>query len=256
MRIVTCLTATTFMVAAPLVAQDFRWHGPLASGKTLEVRGINGGIRVARAAGKEAEVTATKQARKSDPASVEIKVVEDADGVLICAVYPSRRGRADNDCRRSGNGRDTEDNDVQVTFDVKLPEGVKFDGSTVNGDVIARDLSGDAVVTTVNGDVEVETGGVAEATTVNGSIRVSLGRADWKGALRFTTVNGGITVRLPGSFTADIDATTVNGSVESDFPITVRGRMNPRSLRGRIGEGGRDLDLTTVNGSIRLLKGG
>jgi hypothetical protein len=48
----------------------------------------------------------------------------------------------------------------------------------------------------------------------------------------------------------------VNGSVESDFPITVRGRMNPRSLRGRIGEGGRDLDLTTVNGSIRLLKGG
>jgi DUF4097 and DUF4098 domain-containing protein YvlB len=145
---------------------------------------------------------------------------------------------------------------VQVTFDVKLPEGVKFDGSTVNGDVIARDLSGDAVVTTVNGDVEVETGGVAEATTVNGSIRVSLGRADWKGALRFTTVNGGITVRLPGSFTADIDATTVNGSVESDFPITVRGRMNPRSLRGRIGEGGRDLDLTTVNGSIRLLKGG
>jgi DUF4097 and DUF4098 domain-containing protein YvlB len=91
---------------------------------------------------------------------------------------------------------------------------------------------------------------------VIGSIRVSLGRADWKGALRFTTVNGGITVRLPGSFTADIDATTVNGSVESDFPITVRGRMNPRSLRGRIGEGGRDLDLTTVNGSIRLLKGG
>jgi DUF4097 and DUF4098 domain-containing protein YvlB len=255
MRFWSLLIASAVLGDAPLAAQDFRWHGPLASGKSLEVRGVNGGIRVSAASGTEAEVTATKRARKSDPASVEIKVVEDAAGVLVCAVYPSRRGRAANDCRRDGHGGDTKDNDVEVTFEVRVPKGVEFTGSTVNGDVRARDLTADAVVATVNGDVEVETGGVAKATTVNGSIRATLGRADWKGSLRFTTVNGGITVRLPGSFNADIEVTTVNGSVESDFPITVHGRMNGRSLRGRIGEGGRDLDLTTVNGSIRLIKG-
>jgi DUF4097 and DUF4098 domain-containing protein YvlB len=62
-------------------------------------------------------------------------------------------------------------------------------------------------------------------------------------------------VRLPGNLSADVEATTVNGSVESDFPIVVRGRMQAGSLKGRIGEGGRVLDLTTVNGSIRLEKG-
>jgi DUF4097 and DUF4098 domain-containing protein YvlB len=243
------------LAAVPLAAQDFRWHAPLGAGKALEIRGINGEIRATRASGNEAEVTATKHGRKSDPATVEIKVVEGTGGVLICALYPARRGRAENECRPGGGRYENHDNDVEVDFDVKVPAGVEFVGSTVNGDVAARDLGGDAVLSTVNGDVDVETGGVAEATTVNGSIRASLGRADWRRTLKFTTVNGGITVRLPGNASADIEATTVNGSVDSDFPITVQGRMSPRTLRGRIGEGGRELDLTTVNGSIRLQKG-
>lgn len=247
--------AALLFAAAPLAAQDFRWHGPLASGKTLQVRGISGEIRASRASGSEAEVTATKHGRKSDPATVEIKVVEGAGGVLICAIYPARRGRPENECRPGGGRYENRDNDVEVDFEVKVPAGVEFVGSTVNGDVVARDLGGDAVLSTVNGDVDVETGGVAEATTVNGSIRASLGRADWRRSLKFTTVNGGITIRLPGNASADVAATTVNGSVDSDFPITVQGRMSPRSLRGRIGEGGRELDLTTVNGSIRLQKG-
>ncbi len=252
MKGLACVTAA-LVIAAPLAAQDFRWHGSVPSGRTLEVQGINGGIRVARASGKEAEVTATKRGRKSDPASVEIKVVEHAGGVLICAVYPARRGRPENECRAGGDNS-MDENDVEVKFEVKVPEGIEFIGSTVNGDVEARGLSGDASLSTVNGDVEVETGGVARATTVNGSIRATLGRADWQSPLRFTTVNGGITVRLPDGASADIEATTVNGSIESDFPITLRGKLNPRSLRGRIGEGGRALDLTTVNGSIRLQK--
>ena len=51
---------------------------------------------------------------------------------------------------------------------------------------------------------------------------------------------------------ANLDARTVNGSIESDFPITVSGRMNPRELHGQIGQGGRSLDVETVNGSIRV----
>jgi DUF4097 and DUF4098 domain-containing protein YvlB len=250
------VAAALALTASSLAAQDFRWHGALASGKTLEVRGINGDIRASRATGSEALVTATKRARKSDPDDVEIKVVEHADGVTICAVYPSRHGRRMNQCLPGGGGHnDTDDNDVEVNFEVEVPAGVEFVGTTVNGGVSGHDLPSDATLVTVNGDVDVEAGGVAHATTVNGSIRVQLGRSDWQHRLDFTTVNGGITVRLPGNTSADVEATTVNGSVESDFPITVRGKIGPGSLRGRIGEGGRELALTTVNGSIRLQKG-
>jgi len=67
-------------------------------------------------------------------------------------------------------------------------------------------------------------------------------------------VNGGITLTLPGVFDAELSANTLNGSIAADFPITVTGQVTPRRLRGRIGNGGRELNLSTVNGSIRLIR--
>ena len=63
--------------------------------------------------------------------------------------------------------------------------------------------------------------GLAEAQTVNGSIEVRMGRANWTDALEFETVNGGITIELPGDLNADVNASTVNGSLSSDWPLTV-----------------------------------
>ena len=237
-------------------AQDgsFRWTGRLAAGQTLEIRGINGDVRVEAATGNEAEVLATKSGRRSDPADVEIAVVPHDGGVTICAVYPPVNGR-ENECRPGGGGRNnTRDNDVEVEWMVRLPNGVNLGAHSVNGDVTVRDVSGEVHASTVNGDVDVSTRGVAEASTVNGSIHASLGKADWTGTMSFTTVNGGITLEVPGDLGTMIEAKTVNGSIETDFPITVQGRFGSRTLRGTIGAGGRDLELETVNGSIRLRK--
>ena len=240
----------------PLAAQDFRWHAPLASGKTLEVRGINGTIHAIRASGDEAEVTASKHARRGDPSVVEIKVVEHASGVTICALYPSRRAARQQSCEAGSNFQgEMKENDTEVEFEVRVPAGVRFVGANVNGDIEGEELPGDAILTTVNGGIEVTGAGTARATTVNGSIKARMGRADWTGTLRLTTVNGGIRVALPAQAAFTLEASTVNGSVESDFPITVQGKMRPNSLRGTVGDGGRGLDLTTVNGSIEIVKG-
>jgi DUF4097 and DUF4098 domain-containing protein YvlB len=53
-----------------------------------------------------------------------------------------------------------------------------------------------------------------------------------------------------------VRATTVNGEIETDFPLTITGKFGPRRLNGTIGSGGRRLDLSTVNGSIKLRKAG
>ncbi|HSD33328.1 MAG TPA: DUF4097 family beta strand repeat-containing protein, partial [Gemmatimonadales bacterium] len=88
----------------------------------------------------------------------------------------------------------------------------------------------------------------------NGSIRATMGRADWASQAEFTTVNGGITLTMPGNLSAEVSAETVNGDLETDFPLTVTGKFGPRRMRGTIGSGGRYLKLSTVNGSIRLRK--
>lgn len=106
----------------------------------------------------------------------------------------------------------------------------------------------------MNGSIHVSTSGVAVGSTVNDSVTVSMARAEWPDGAKFSTVNGAITLRLPGQFNAEVTASTVNGSIASDFPITVTGEFGRRRLHGTIGRGGQQLALSTVNGSIRLLK--
>jgi hypothetical protein len=236
-------------------AEEFHWQGVVAAGGSVEIKGVNGGIDAAGSSGSgPVEVSAVKKGRRSNPAGVEIKVVEHAGGVTICAVYPTSEGTP-NECVPGAGGRmQVKDNDVSVDFKVKVPAGVRFVGRTVNGGIDATDLPTDAEAYTVNGGVSVKAGGTIRAETVNGGVDASFGRADWTGEIRLKTVNGGIDVVLPGDASADLRAQTVNGDIETDFPITVQGRVSKRRISGTIGTGGRQLALETVNGGIAIKK--
>ena len=242
--------------AAPAFAQgDFQWRGRLTSGQAIEIKGVNGDVSATASSSGDVEVTASKSARRSNPADVRIEVVQGPRGVTICAVYPSVPGREPNRCASGDEGRmNTQDNDTQVHFDVRVPAGVTFIGRTVNGEVNAESLQGDVDTRTVNGSIRVTTTGIASAATVNGSVNVTMGRGDFPDGGYFKTVNGGITLKVAGAIDADLTAETLNGSITSDFPITVRGSTNARRIRGTIGNGGHALTLSTVNGSIKLLK--
>ncbi len=252
------LALAALAVTSPAAAQDFRWTGSVERGDAVEIRGIMGDIIATPASGSQVEVLATKTAEDGDPAAVSIEVVEDADGVLICAVYPSKEGKEPNRCAR---GSDYEmnmgENDVQVEFTVRVPAGVNLHASNVNGGITATDLSGDVRAETVNGEVRVETSGQASAETVNGSIVAAVGSVS-AAPLSFETVNGNITVTLPEATQASVVAETLNGDLNSDFALTVKGKFRGgiRKLEGDIGRGGSEISLETVNGSIRLIKGG
>jgi hypothetical protein len=231
---------------------DFEWSGRIAAGKAIEIKGINGGIEVEPTTGTEVKVSAEKSAHKSDPESVSIEVIEHEGGVTICAVYPTPNGERPNECQPGGGGHmSTRNNDVEVEFRVQVPAGVRFVGRTVNGDVRASGLKANAEAYTVNGSVRLSTSGTARATTVNGSIDAEMGLPAGD-ELEFESVNGGITLTMPGSSGANVSASTVNGDISTDFSLTVRGKFSQRSIRGTIGKGGPELKLNTVNGSIRL----
>ena len=249
--IVTMLTAVA-MVGGAMTQQDFTWRGTVAAGKTIEIRGINGDVRAQAASGAEVEVTAIKRGREASLDEVRIDVVEHANGVTICAVYPTRDDDRPNDCEPGGGHNSIRDNDVRVHFEVRVPRGVHFEGYTVNGDVTAEGLAADVMAGTVNGEIEVATSGHAEARTVNGSISASIGTARWDDDLEFETVNGSITVTLPAGAGAEVRVETLNGGISTDFPITVEGGMSSRRIRGTIGGGGGALRLSTVNGEVRL----
>ncbi|MEX0893494.1 MAG: DUF4097 family beta strand repeat-containing protein [Gemmatimonadota bacterium] len=243
-------------VAPQAQAQDFNWAGRVADGGTLEVRGVNGAVRAQRATGGQARVTATKEGRRDDPSSVRIEVVEHAGGVTLCAIYPTPENASQpNTCTPGGGRNSVQNNDVKVEFTVWVPDNVRFAGHTVNGGIEARALRGPAELRTVNGSIDVETAGTAEAHTVNGGIRARVGSVAGSGTLSFETVNGEVEVWIPAGAAMDVNAGTVNGDIETDFPLSVQGRWGPRTMKGTINGGGRALRLNTVNGDISLHRG-
>lgn len=236
--------------------EEFRWQGRVGAGQSIEIKGINGSIRAEGSSGNQVEVSASKTGRRSLPSEVEIRVVEHAGGVTICAVYPSADPARPNDCQPGKAGHsNTRDNDVEVNFTVRVPSGVRFRGRTVNGEIEAQRLGGDVEVSTVNGSINASASGIVEASTVNGSIRASMGSANWTSELKFNTVNGSITLDLPSGLSTDVRAETLNGDISSDFQMNAQRsekKFGPRRVTGTIGGGGRELVLKTVNGDIHL----
>ena len=236
---------------------DFRWNGPIAPGRSIEIKGINGDI-TAEAGSGDVQVVATKTSRRSDVDSVQIKVVQHEHGVTICALYPTESGYTGECEAGSGRPRNSSatagvnNNDVRVDFTVKVPAGVGFIGKTVNGEIAATSLSGNVITKTINGSIRISTTGYAEASTINGEISARLGDANWSGPLNFKTLNGAINLDLPANVSTDVDAETLNGHINSDFPINLISVKDRKHLRGRIGAGGRELFLKTLNGSINL----
>lgn len=191
---------------------------------------------------------------QDDPTTVTIEVLEHAGGVTICAMYPNVAGRPPNVCAPGLDGHQSNnENDVEVTFSVRVPAGVDFVGRTIAGNVTALGLESDAFAYMVSGNADISTTTIAEAQTVSGNIDVTMGESDPDRSLVFSTVSGGVSIRIPAETNADVRASFVTGNISSDFPLT---ETSPGIWEATLGAGGSLLSLTTVTGNVALRSGG
>lgn len=146
---------------------------------------------------------------------------------------------------------------------------------TGDGSIRATDVAGELTLDTGDGSVTVEDAqGRLNLSTSDGGVNVS-GRLD---ALKLrtgdgsvvcrveagttmtedwdiTTGDGGVSVYLPADFAGEIDAHTGDGHIVNDLSIAMPEHNERRTVRGRIGTGGRLLRIRTGDGSIRLRQG-
>lgn len=225
---------------------EFHWKGKLAPENVLEIKNINGNIAAESVSGDEVEVTAEKRGLRAD--EVKIKMVQHSDGVTFCAILP---GMKDNDqCDQNDHGH--RNREFKVDFTVRVPENIRFSGKNVNGNVTAKNMGRFVHASSVNGSVRVSTKSWAEVSSVNGSVEARMGQADWTGTLNAESVNGSVELEFPGDLNADVSFKSVNGRLESDFALTVQGSLSGHAVKGRIGNGGRELKVETVNGNVKL----
>jgi DUF4097 and DUF4098 domain-containing protein YvlB len=280
----------TRAAAAQVTSQDdasFIWSKALPAGSTLAIKSANGPIDVRESPNDRVEVRAVKTVtnRRASLRDVTFDVREVGGETTICTVY---EGVSLCDDRR----RSIRDIGVRVTFTVLIPRSLRLNLATGNGAIAIDQAGADVIAATGNGRVSIgETTGRVDVSTGNGDVQVESARgpvrvstgngrvfvATGSGPVNVTTGNGDITARvrtlpadaamtmtsgsgsirvtLPSDFNGQLDASTGNGSLRSEFDISIIGRIDPRHIRGTIGRGGPLLRLQTGNGSVELRKG-
>jgi hypothetical protein len=212
------------------------------SGRAIEIDGRqNGSIRVRGWDGDSVRVTARLQsnAENDEEAAAMLKEVRViADGRSIRAEGPNNW--------RSHQG-------WSASYVVWVPRKFDLSLEATNGALGVEGVSGRLDLRTVNGSLALtDVGGDVHARTQNGSLNVQLAGAGWDGAgLDAETQNGSVRLAVPDKFAAQLETGTVNGSIHTDFPVTIQGRIS-RRLSLPLNGGGKTIRALTTNGTVRI----
>jgi DUF4097 and DUF4098 domain-containing protein YvlB len=167
---------------------------------------------------------------------------------------------------RSGDGSIRVDG-LSGRIDLRTSDG-SIRASEVSGELTMNTGDGAVTVNGADGRLTVDTGdGGVTVTGRLSHVKLRTGdgsivyRADPESRMsedwEITTGDGGVTLYLPEGFSADLDAYTGDGTIRSELNVAGEEDLERRrrSLRGRLGEGGRSLRIRTGDGGIRLRTG-
>jgi Putative adhesin len=279
-------------LAMPAVAsaqeREFTFRERVSAGAWLRIHTIQGDIRVIEGSGDRAEVIGRKHG--DDMAELAISTVRDGENVTICAVWEGGQCDAEG---ISSSRKWSRGGEASADFEIRLPRGVRIraisgngevmvSGATAevhassgNGNVSVASSGGPVTASSGNGDIDVsEAGGEVTARSGNGNVNVATTRGPvsaYSGNgniearmdavagtedMSFRTGNGDVTVMLPANFEGEIEARLPNGRLESDFPLRIEGRLDPRRLRATIGRGGRRITIMSGSGGAEIRKAG
>jgi len=239
----------------------------VSAGAELMLTTFDGSIQLQASDGPDVVVEIQKRGPDRDAAAaLEVKATQNGNRIELAAPAP----RVSREFVGIGNF-----NSPSVSFVVSMPKGLKVTATTRDGSVKSTNVAGDLTIRTEDGSVRVEgaSGRISlesgdgsihaagrldalHAHTGDGSIVIeadegSAMREDWD----VSTGDGSIVFRVPDAFSAEIDATSRDGSVRGDLTGLERaeGTSGQESLRGRLGSGGHTVKLRSGDGSIRVV---
>ncbi|KAB1194748.1 DUF4097 family beta strand repeat protein [Haloferax sp. MBLA0076] len=221
--------------------------------ESLEVRNVNGSVRVQPWNADEVEVHIVKRAFFTDAlGSVQVDIGGD-DTLEITRVV-----------RDEDSGRVVVDIEVRVPSDFPVTHASSSNGSidvqgttgdlearTSNGSVTVRRLDGFAELTTSNGSITAfDVSGLDGVRTTNGSIEVDV--RSIRDDTSIETSNGSVAAALAGDLDAELVAQTATGSIDTSGLSLTGGDVSRTRVTGTLGDGGPTLTVSTSNGSIEL----
>jgi hypothetical protein len=200
----------------------------------------NGGISVEGASRSDIHGWARVEAVADDEAMAQ---------AIVAAVKIEASGGT---LRAEGPAQDRDEH-WSVSYRLSVPSRTDLTLETVNGGLSVSGVSGRLDLATINGGLNLrEISGHVRGQTQNGGVSIDLSGDRWEGeGLDVTTRNGGVTLRIPRNYSANLETGTVNGGLSIDFPIVVQGTIG-RDISTVLGSGGATLRARTTNGGVRI----
>jgi Putative adhesin len=228
------------------VTEEFHKTYALSANGRVELENINGPVHISAWDRNEVKVDAIKRAWDKDRLQeAKIEVDSRPDALSIRTEYPGHDHTFWNDHRH--------DQPASVEYTLTVPRNIRLDEiKLVNGNLDVEGVNGEVRVSCVNGRLTArKLGGRAELSTVNGKLEANVDRL--QSPLEVSSVNASVLLTLPSDAKAELEATTVSGSISNDFGIPVsHHQWVGHDLRGELGGGGPHVRVSNVNGRIEI----
>lgn len=142
---------------------------------------------------------------------------------------------------------------VCVSYNLTVPKQTNLQLESDVGKICISNIDGEIKAETDVGKIKCkEISGDIDLATDVGEVKVAY--CETAPALRSASIKadvGSINLTVPTDFSATVDATTDVGSISTELPITVTGKIG-KSLHGTIGDGRSKVSLSTDVGSIKI----
>lgn len=254
------LSILAVLTAAGLYGDDWAKTFTVAGTPDLRIETNDGSVTVKTATDGKISARVFTTGWKIGPGEVEVREFQSGGRVELVVR-----------CPRTRFGFSSIHRSIRVEVDV--PRHTNADVHTGDGAIDIRGLAGELRLRTGDGRIEADAlDGSLKADTGDGHVRIR-GRLDnltvhtGDGSIeadvlpgsrmamgwRIETGDGGVTVRLPRDFGAELDVHTGDGHISVDFPVTAsfNGRRD-NEVRGRINGGGSAFSIRTHDGSIHV----
>jgi len=259
LRLLLQVSVLGALAATALVADEWSKTFTVSGRPELRIDTNDGSVNIRTWDRKEIEARVTTRGWRISPSEVHVIDHQNGDRVEIEVRIPHTHFIMDFGHR-------------SVRVELQVPVELSSDIHTGDGAITVDGLHGDTRLNTGDGHIEAyKLDGRLNAQTGDGRVHVR-GRFDLlnlhtgDGSIEAEVENGSkmssewtirtgdghITLRLPESFSADVDVHTGDGHIQSDLPVTVMGLRHENELRGKLNAGGAPLVIRTNDGSVRL----
>lgn len=198
----------------------------------IEVIGLEGSVRGHTASGSVASENLRNGSVNLDSSSGSVRL-SNASGITSCEMHTSS-GRA---AAERVQAESIRIGSTSGSVELHDASAQSIDMRGTSGRVEGRDLNCSRLnAESASGGVSIEFSPTAPA-----DVNATIG-----------SISGGVSVVAPRGFSGRIEMSTTSGSVQSDLPVTVQGKMSTKHLSGSVGSGSGSLTLRTTSGSVHV----